>query len=228
MFNKLIESGAESERVGGSAIVSIAAHGVIIAAAVMATSQLRTAKPEVPVPMHRFYFLPPPAEPITPPRTPTRYTRSVQGIPPLSPNIANISVPTLDLGQLVTKPIELPGGTPDVTDGGRRTNGAQAPTGTFSADQVEKQVALAPGSAAPTYPESLRNSGIEGQVVALFVVGVDGRAEIDSVRFVRTDNVLFQDAVRAALRRMRFVPAEIAGRKVRQLVQMPFVFTLKP
>jgi len=25
---------------------------------------------------------------------------------------------------------------------------------------------------------------------------------------------------------MRFVPAEIGGRKVRQLVQMPFVFTL--
>jgi periplasmic protein TonB len=33
--------------------------------------------------------------------------------------------------------------------------------------------------------------------------------------------------VRTALRRMRFVPAQIGGKKVRQLVQMPFVFTLQ-
>jgi protein TonB len=32
--------------------------------------------------------------------------------------------------------------------------------------------------------------------------------------------------VRVALRRMRFIPAEVGGVKVRQLVQMPFVFTL--
>jgi protein TonB len=37
---------------------------------------------------------------------------------------------------------------------------------------------------------------------------------------------LFEDAVRVALRRMRFIPAEVGGRRVRQLVQMPFVFTL--
>jgi protein TonB len=32
--------------------------------------------------------------------------------------------------------------------------------------------------------------------------------------------------VRRALARMRFVPAEAGGRKVSQLVEMPFVFTL--
>jgi len=67
---------------------------------------------------------------------------------------------------------------------------------------------------------------VEGSVVAVFVVDEKGRAEMDSVRFVGSGNALFQDAVRAALPRMRFVPAEIAGQKVRQLVQMPFVFTI--
>jgi periplasmic protein TonB len=43
---------------------------------------------------------------------------------------------------------------------------------------------------------------------------------------VRSDNRLFEDAVKEALRRMRFISAEAGGRKVRQLVQMPFVFTL--
>jgi protein TonB len=63
-------------------------------------------------------------------------------------------------------------------------------------------------------------------VIAEFVVDEQGRAQEGSVRFVRSDNQLFEDAVRVALRRMRFVPAEVGGRKVKQLVQMPFVFTL--
>jgi protein TonB len=64
-------------------------------------------------------------------------------------------------------------------------------------------------------------------VVAVFVVDESGRAEQSGVRFVRSDNRLFEEAVRAALREMRFAPAEVGGRKVRQLVQMPFVFTLR-
>jgi len=83
-----------------------------------------------------------------------------------------------------------------------------------------------PGTPPPRYPEVLRSSGVEGQVVAVFVVNEMGRAEADSIRFSRSDNRLFEDAVKESLRRMRFVPAEIGGRKVRQLVQMPFVFTL--
>ena len=97
--------------------------------------------------------------------------------------------------------------------------------GAFQADQVEKQVAFVRG-VSPRYPEALRSSGVEGQVVALFVVNEKGLAEADSVRFLRSDNALFEVEVRRALPRMRFTPAEIGGRKVRQLVQMPFVFTI--
>jgi protein TonB len=63
-------------------------------------------------------------------------------------------------------------------------------------------------------------------VIALFVVSEAGRVEPATVRFTLSDNPLFEDAVKSALERMRFVPAEVGGRKVRQLVQMPFVFTL--
>ncbi len=97
---------------------------------------------------------------------------------------------------------------------------------TFTADQVEKQVSLISGSASPRYPEALRIAGVEGQVVARFVVDGEGRVEEGTVKFVRSDNPLFDDAVRSALSRMRFAPAEIAGKKVRQLVEMPFVFAL--
>jgi periplasmic protein TonB len=127
---------------------------------------------------------------------------------------------------VISKPTDFGSGTIGPT-GGNSGEAATAPTGgTFRADQVEKQVSVVPGSPPPRYPEILRSSGVEGQVTALFVVDETGRAEEDSVRFVRSDNPLFENAVKQALHRMRFVPAEIAGRRVRQLVLMPFVFTL--
>jgi protein TonB len=103
---------------------------------------------------------------------------------------------------------------------------AEGTSATFRGDQVEKQVSLISGSVSPIYPEALRMAGRGGKVVAQFVVDEDGRVEEKTLKFVRSDNVLFDEAVRSALPRMRFVPAEIAGRKVRQLVEMPFVFAL--
>jgi protein TonB len=109
---------------------------------------------------------------------------------------------------------------------GAATTATNGTFGTFRADQVESQVSLMPGTTSPRYPESLRMAGVEGRVVAQFVVDIEGRVEAGTVRLVRTDNALFDEAVRTALPRMRFTPAEIAGRKVRQLVEMPFVFAL--
>ncbi|HEU4748165.1 MAG TPA: energy transducer TonB, partial [Gemmatimonadaceae bacterium] len=100
------------------------------------------------------------------------------------------------------------------------------PSQPFSAEHVERQAYLAEGGVAPRYPHSLRAAGIEGQVTALFVVSEAGRVEPGTLRFTRSDNPLFEAAVKDALERMRFIPAEVGGRKVRQLVQMPFVFRL--
>jgi periplasmic protein TonB len=104
--------------------------------------------------------------------------------------------------------------------------GVGAPTDALSADQVERQVSLRQAVRPPRYPAALRASGIEGEVIALFIVGEAGRVEAASIRFVRSDHVLFEAAVREALDTMRFNAAEVGGKRVRQLVQMPFVFTL--
>ena len=69
-------------------------------------------------------------------------------------------------------------------------------------------------------------AGVEGQIIAVFVVDEQGRAEAESVHFLQPDNELFEREVRVTLRGMRFIPAEVGGKKVRQLVQMPFVFKL--
>lgn len=92
--------------------------------------------------------------------------------------------------------------------------------------QVEKPVAPIVGSGAPRYPAILRSAGMEGEVLAQFVVDTTGRIEIESYKVLRQSHDLFDASVRNALPEMRFTPAEVGGRKVRQLVQQPFVFQL--
>jgi protein TonB len=144
----------------------------------------------------------------------------------VEPNL-DIKVPAVDITGVLSKNADFGPRVigPTRSSGGGETD-AVSGDAPFRADQVEKQVAVVPGSRPPRYPELLRSAGIEGQVTAVFVVDELGRAEEGSIRFVRSDNRLFEDAVKEALRRMRFIPAEAGGRKVRQLVQMPFVFTL--
>ena len=85
---------------------------------------------------------------------------------------------------------------------------------------------MAPGAQGPQYPDMLRTAGIEGTVLAQFVVDTTGRAEMSTFKVLKSDNDLFSNAVKNALQRMRFLPAEVGGRKVKQLVQQPFQFSL--
>jgi protein TonB len=92
--------------------------------------------------------------------------------------------------------------------------------------QVEKTVQQLPDSGRPVYPEMLRAAKVEGQVLAQFIVDEDGRYEAGSFKVLRSHHVLFTQAVKDALPNMRFLPAELGGKKVRQLVQRPFIFSL--
>ena len=91
---------------------------------------------------------------------------------------------------------------------------------------VEKVVIPRPGNPAPRYPEMLRRAGVEGSVTARFVVDTLGMVEPASVQIVQSSHVLFEHSVREAIRRMRFVPAELQGRRVRQLVEQGYGFTI--
>ena len=64
-------------------------------------------------------------------------------------------------------------------------------------------------------------------MIAQFIVDTTGRAEPISFKVLRTTHELFAEAVRTALPKMRFIPAELGGRKVKQLVQQPFSFTIQ-
>jgi TonB family protein len=91
--------------------------------------------------------------------------------------------------------------------------------------QVKKQATLRRDSPRPLYPDALRSAKIGGDVVAQFIVDAMGVYERGTFKVVRSSHDLFSAAVLEALPAMYFEPAEIGGRKVRQLVQMPFTFT---
>jgi protein TonB len=153
-----------------------------------------------------------------------------------APVTVPVSIPTVDLNVKVTDPADfagrgVPGGTAKGVDGG---TGSSNSTGTatgvsedhiFHEDEVETPAAKIGGD-GPRYPESLRASAIEGEVIVQFVVNEDGRYDSGSLKVLNSSNPAFTAAVKQALPGMRFSAARVGGRKVRQLVQLPFEFHL--
>lgn len=93
--------------------------------------------------------------------------------------------------------------------------------------QVEKPAAaVRRGSCVPAYPESLRETRTTGEVIGQFVVDTTGVPELRTFKAIRSSHDAFATAVLAALPCMRFRPAVHQGRRVRQVVQQPFVFDL--
>ena len=227
MLDRLLESKSRRGRSPAGAIASVTAHTALIAAAVYATAQARVAPVEPTERARPIYFAR-----VSETRRASIRKATVPGpaihivLPPLRIPVA---IPQLDMAGMLSRPDDFTNtalrGTDDLSAGAALGG---TPAGiVLRAEQVEKQVAPVAGNAPPKYPEVLRDAGVEGRVIAMFVVNEAGRAEDSTVTITHSDGRLFEESVRAALHRMLFVPAEVGGRKVRQLVQMPFVFTLK-
>ncbi len=146
------------------------------------------------------------------------------------------NLPTIDLSKAVTNENDfsgkgvaggsangVKGGTGKEGDTGKDAGKKEEEHGPYMEFQVEKPVAKI-GGEAPEYPNSLKDQGIEGQVLAQFVVNESGRYEPGTLKIMSSSNPAFSAAVKDALPRMRFSAAQIGGKKVQQLVQMPFQF----
>ena len=227
MFTTLLESRANRDHSVTGGIASISAHAAVIGIAVIATARAHPGVREPREVLRMAVFVP---QQMTAPvkKAAAQHQKvSFPALPPIDLKRLDVELPPIDVSRVPATPIDLPSRPTEITGASGRSAGEGARADVpFEAAQVEKQASFIAGSGAPRYPDALRSSGIQGKVVARFVVDERGMAEADSVQFVSSDNRLFEDAVRVALRRMRFAPAEIGGRKVRQLVQMPFVFTL--
>jgi len=235
MFGELLESRPRKERRGTVTVGSAAAHAAAIVMAVVATATAES-RPEVPPrPLGPIIFqrLPDPPEASEPPSQ----ARHASGpaapepgrlpIPPgFPPVVISDWVPPINLGAPPPDGDLAPAGPAGSAPSASGVAGGAGRDGVHLAAQVERAAVALPG-AEPRYPEMLRRGGVDGRVVVQFVVDTAGRVEPGSVRVVVSDHALFTDAVRAALPRLRFAPAEVGGRPVRQLVLMPFEFAIE-
>lgn len=96
----------------------------------------------------------------------------------------------------------------------------------FSSTEVEQGIERDPSSAAPVYPRHLMQAGIEGYAAMRFVVDSMGRVEMGSVRVLEATHPEFAAAVRGAMPGMKFSPARIGNRPVRQLAEQLFRFQI--
>jgi TonB family protein len=104
------------------------------------------------------------------------------------------------------------------------------PAKAFKEFKLDEQAKMAPGSAMPRYPEILKAAGITGSTLVMFVVDTTGRVEESTLKVVRTAHQLFVEAVKASLSGLKFYPARVGNRPVKQLVQVlyRFVTTSRP
>jgi protein TonB len=227
MLETLLESKPKGSRSTAGTIASVTTHTALIAGAVFATAQARVQPRVSAETVRTVYFHRNVPQVHTPRSTPAAPTRPVDGLRMLFIGThIDIAVPPIDITTVVSKP----GDFSSTSTGAFRPDGVETQTAPYGSplrgNQVDRQVGLIPGVRPPAYPESLRSAGIEGKVLVEFVVDERGQPMQGSIRVVQSDNELFANAVRAALGRLRFTPAEVGGKKVSQLVQMPFVFTL--
>ena len=98
----------------------------------------------------------------------------------------------------------------------------------FTEFEVDSAVVRSQNSAAPAYPLDLLQKHVEGAVLARYVVDTTGFADTSSFVVVRSSDSGFVRAVRDALPYMRFSPAKLGARRVRQLVEQSFTFRINP
>jgi TonB family protein len=230
MLQRLLETKQVKSRKPGGTAVSVVLHLALLAAAVQLAGKdgIAATKPEaVPV---KISLDKKPVKPDTPEplhvdaSKPSPFGHQVLTAPPDIP----VDIPAVDLSATPTNALKYTGeGVPGGTHAGTDTSGmAVAPDQPLFVFEVDKVAAAIPGTSAPSYPELLKASGIEGDAMVQFVVDTLGRAEPGSFKVLRSTHEAFGASVRVALPRMRFLPAEARGKKVRMLVQQTFAFAL--
>ena len=147
-----------------------------------------------------------------------------------------VNLPKIDLSAKITDASDfsgkgVKGGSGNGVEGGTGDATSKGTTAGMDFDKVftESEVetpAAKIGGASPEYPEALRSSGIEGEVLAQFVVNESGRYESGTLKILHSSNPAFTASVKAALPQMKFSAARVGGHKVQQLVQLPFQFHL--
>ncbi len=233
MFGVLLESRARVQRRSGGIALSVVTHVALIGVATAATVHARPEKAEKPKAIVISFTPAPPAPKPVPVehQTATLVTKlstlpRMQTIELVAPTVVPPKLPPIN-----------PGGTPTGDDvvvvrggsGSGSSHGTAFDVGPSesSTDWRGTEVLMhVLSSGKPRYPESLRQAGVDGSVLIQFTVDTTGRVDMGSVKVLNSTHDMFTSAVRQSLGAFRFKPAEVNGKRVPALAQMPFEFHL--
>jgi len=223
MMRLWVESYSRSTPVSSSAVISVVTHALLIGGAIASTTRPASLDPDWIE--NRAYYLPPPN------RAPSQEgSRETIKYVELAPEGVGAGYGQAGLG--TGQPVQHDSSA-SVGDLGRDlTNSDPAPTlaggdSVFSQLEVDSIVSRYPGSAAPAYPIEMLKQGVQGSVMTQYVVDTSGFADTTSLKIMRTTHPEFSEAVRTALPFMRFFPAKVGSKKVRQLVEQEFSFKIE-
>lgn len=231
MFDNLIESKAKSKKSLGQTAMSLVIHGLVIFAAVKATTgvaeEISKPKdttlvflkpPEPPKPVEQ----PPPPDVVVSPNPPPKGFQTV-----VPPDIIPKEIPPVDLNQ---KPFNAADFTGKGVEGGI-ANGVEGGTPrevkgeVFLEAQLDDPVEVI-NRPAPRFPPVMASAGIEGTVDLQFIVDTDGNVEPASIKILASSNKAFEEPARESTLKSKFKPAKFKGTPVRQLVQQRVRFSL--
>lgn len=227
----LSESGRRRKRTTGGTMLSVVLHTAVLGSVAAGAGHSKTPEP-VPVGPDKLIYTHTDAPPKRAERSGQSSANGSYVPPQLPPIDSPIPIDPVDV------PLTLDGKTLSVGDGldfVPARPGGGVTTGTpprvagdpYDAGSVETPVHPLAGNPSPRYPSFLAQAGVEGSVVMRYVVDTLGRVEPASIATVRATHAQFERAVRDVLPRLHFAPAEVQGRRVRQLVEQSFGFELK-
>jgi TonB family protein len=122
-------------------------------------------------------------------------------------------------------------GTGSGTGSGTGGTGTGPPTGTFTANLVDRPAELTNAAEVARtmrslYPQNLRHTGVTGRAVVEMVVSAEGRVEPGSARLISSSHPGFADVSLRAVESFRFRPARVGPHAVRMRVQIPITWRL--
>ena len=223
MMRLWVESYSRATPVSSSAVVSVVTHALLIGAAIASTT--RPANVDADWIENRAYYLPPPN------RMPSQQAsgETIKYVE-LSPEGVGAGFAVGELGTdrpVVHELSDNPGDLGRDTTSSEKAPQLAGADSVFTQLEVDSTVSRYPGSAAPAYPVEMLKQGVQGSVVTQYVVDTTGFADTTSLKIMSTTHEQFAAAVRAALPYMRFFPAKVGLKKVRQLVEQEFSFKIE-